>query len=51
MCSMQKKLLQMLPHFVKAHDDILEDEPLHDYGYVSSTENLAISGLPPGGLI
>lgn len=31
---MQSALKRKLPGFVLKHDDLLEDQPLHDYGYV-----------------
>jgi hypothetical protein len=34
----QASLEKHLPWFVKEHDGVLEDEPLHDFGYVKPAE-------------
>lgn len=46
---MQAKLARALPTFVKEHDAVLEEHPLHDYGYVKPDAGGAVPGLdaPP----
>jgi hypothetical protein len=34
--ALQAKLAQALPAFVQEHDDVLEEQPLYDYGCMKS---------------
>lgn len=42
----QKNVMSFLPKFVQDHDKILEEEPLHDYGYVNTTKDMPLPGAP-----
>jgi hypothetical protein len=42
-CTVQDALEPKLPGFVQDHDRVLEDQPLHDYGYVQ-TPDLPLPG-------
>lgn len=43
---LQRQLAALLPDFVVEHDELLEDQPLMDYGVVASKEASMVPGMP-----